>query len=279
LEGASLNSWSRSSLMAQKAVGKLRRRFVKIPDAAITRTINGGVLFEHEPLSFIDEDDLRAMLTESYDISLCAYLKRHLRPGDIAIDVGANVGYISAVAASCVGTSGEVHGFEPLRECYARLERLRELNPQFRLVFNNVALGETAGTLPIAYNPEGDSRNASLVPGKKAAESREVPVVRLDEYIRRNIPSAERIRLIKIDVEGFEFAVLRGLEQFLAGTTHRPVIICELKPWELGNLGATLSGFEQYMNKFGYRSHLIDQDQKPVELSALTDMEVVVFRT
>jgi hypothetical protein len=85
------------------------------------------------------------MLTQSYDIILRDYLKRQLKPGDIVLDVGANVGYISAVAASCIQASGEVHGFEPLSECFARLERLRELNPGLRFTFNNVALSDAEG--------------------------------------------------------------------------------------------------------------------------------------
>lgn len=185
----SLNPCRHSLLIGKKAIGKLRRRFVRVPDRPVIGLVNGRVRFEYERLSFLDEGDLRAMLTHSYDIILCDYLKQCLAPGDFVLDVGANIGYISAVAASWVGTSGEVHGFEPLRECYARLERLRELNPEIRFVFNNVALGEANGILPIAYNPEGDSRNATLVPGKQFAETRQVPVRRLDEYILANIPS------------------------------------------------------------------------------------------
>lgn len=273
------NLWRHPVLIGKKAVGRLRRRFAKIPDTAIIGTINGSVRFEHQWLNFLHEDDFRAMLTQSYDIILCEYLRKHLSPGDIVLDVGANVGYLSAVAASYVGTSGEVHGFEPLRECYARLERLRELNPEFNLVFRNVALGEAEGLLPIAFNLQGDSRNASLVSGKEAAESRDVLVWRLDDYIFRSIPTPERIRIIKIDVEGFEYAVLRGLNRFLAGTPNRPWIVCEIKPWEVCNLGTTLSEFEQFMNKYGYRTYLITDEDNPVRLSALTEMEVVVFRT
>jgi FkbM family methyltransferase len=274
----SLNPWRHPSLLAKKAIGRLRRRLVKIPESPVIATINGSVRFEHELLSFLDEGDFRAMLTESYDIILCEYLRTHLMPGDIFLDAGANVGYISAVAASRVGISGEVHGFEPLLECYARLERLRCLNPQFRFFFNNTALGETAEILPIAFNPEGDSRNATLVPGKSAAETRDVAVQRLDQYIKQRIPSADRIKIIKIDVEGFEFLVLRGLGRFFEETPHRPAIICEIKPWELRSLSATMVEFEQYMNQFGYRSYIITENDKPIQLSALTDMEVVLFR-
>ncbi len=78
---------------------------------------------------------------------------------------------------------------------------------------------------------------------------------------------------------GFEISVLKGLySRFLAETACRPSIVCEIKPWELRNLGATLQDFEQYMNQFGYRTYLITQEDKPVVLSALTDMDVVVFR-
>ncbi len=258
------NLWRHAGLTAKKAAGKLHRNLVKIPDRPAVRTINGTVQFEHLWLPFLDEGDFRAMLTQSYDIVLCDYLKRHLKPGDIVLDAGANVGYISAVAASYVWASGEVHGFEPLAECFARLERLREQKPGLRLIFNNVALGDADGTLPIAFNPERDSRNATLVPGKHFAETREVPVKRLDEYIQANISSPERIRLIKIDVEGFEYSVLRGVSALFPETSFRPRIVCEIKPWELSNLGATLDDFDRYMTGFGYRAYRIEQEDTPI---------------
>lgn len=251
---------------------------VNIPQEPKVVTIGRKVRFEHAALPFLDEGDLRAMLTESYDIILCDYLKRHLAPGDIVLDVGANVGYISATAASCVGESGEVHGFEPLPVCYARLLRLQELNPNIHFKFSNVALAESEGFLPIAYNPQGDSRNATLVPGKQFAETFQVPVIRLDEYIKANIQSPERIALIKIDVEGYEYPVLKGLSTFLANTKYRPLIVCEIKPWELNSLGVSLSDFEQYMREFGYQAYLIPDDGSPIDMTSLKDLEVLVFR-
>jgi FkbM family methyltransferase len=158
------------------------------------------------------------------------------------------------------------------------LQVLSGLNPQFHLVFNNVALGDQEGILPITYDPDGESRNATLVPGKKASLTVPVPVKRLDKYILSTISSPERIKLIKIDVEGYEFPVLRGLEAFFAESRCRPLIVCEVKPWEIEALGYTMSDFEQYMRGFGYRSYDIAQRHKPVSLSQLTDMEVVLFR-
>ena len=273
---SSFNIWREPSLIVKKAIGKLRRQFVRIPDSPTIREMGGGVRFEHERLAFLDEGDLRAMLTQSYEIGLCNFIKEQALPGDIVLDVGANVGYISAVAASCVGLSGEVHGFEPLAECYARLLRLRELNPLFNFKFNNFAIGEEEGVLPIAFNPDGDSRNATLVPGKNFPEIREVPVHRLDDYIARHISSPGRIKLIKIDVEGFEFSVLKGLQKFLA--SFKPPVVCEIKPWELAKLDATLEEFDQFMKELGYTPYLFTQPHKAIRLSGMTEMDVVLFR-
>jgi len=195
---------------------------ISSPKEEVERTINGCVRFEFKPLAFLDDDDFRAMLTESYDINLSNILRESLRPGDIAIDVGANVGYISAIAASLVGPSGEVHGFEPLSECYDRLRVLQTLNPQHKLVFTNVALGAERGSLPISYDPQGGSRTATLVSGYSNPMTIEVPVVRLDDYISIHISRPERIKIIKIDVEGFEFPVLIGCREILRGNRLPP---------------------------------------------------------
>jgi hypothetical protein len=105
-----------------------------------------------------------------------------------------------------------------------------------------------------------------------------VPVKRLDDYILDNISSPERIKLVKIDVEGFEFLVLKGLGRFFAKSRSRPLIVCEIKPWEIKALGYTMRDFEQYMKSFGYCSYDMVQHDKPVNLSQLEDMEVVLFR-
>jgi hypothetical protein len=59
--------------VAKKAVGRVRRRLVKLPEVAVIRTINRTVRFEHEFLRYLDEDDFRAMLTEA-TISPCAVI-------------------------------------------------------------------------------------------------------------------------------------------------------------------------------------------------------------
>jgi FkbM family methyltransferase len=268
------NPW----LFVRKAIGRLRRRSARIPEQVLIEQMKGDVRFEHKRLSFLNDDDIRAMITQSYDITLCDFFRKHLRTGAIMIDVGANIGYMSAVAASCVGMDGEVHGFEPMTECFEQLQNLKRLNPLFPFFFHHAAVGAQAGSLPIAFNPQGDMRNATLVPGKRAPQTREVPVWRLDDYIAEKIAAPHRIGIIKIDVEGFEFPVLQGLERFLASTTCKPLIVCEIKPWEVANFGLTMRDFAGFMTGYGYRAHEMIQEKKTVDLAAMRDMETVVFR-
>jgi FkbM family methyltransferase len=240
--------------------------------------INGTVRFEHRNLSFLNEDDYRAMLTGSYDIILCDFLERHLVPGDVMLDAGGNVGYIAAVAASLVGSTGEVHSFEPLRECFARLELVRQLNPHLRFFCNNLALGTDEGSLPICFDPDGESRNATLVPGYNAPKHYDVPVKRLDAYIRESVPHPEHVKVIKIDVEGFEFAVLKGLEGCLSKAGFRPLIVVEIKPWDVIRLGHSMSEFADFMGAFGYRAYDPIRERRSIDLRVMSEMEVVLFR-
>lgn len=272
-----LGSVLHPALAIEKAAGRLRRQWTRVPDQPITTLINGQVRFEHQRLPFLTLDNQRAMLTNTYDLILCRYLETHLSPGDIVLDAGANVGYISAVAGSYVGPTGEVHGFEPLPECYARLQILAKLNSQIHFFFNNVAVGEEDGMLPISC-PTGDARNATLVRGEADTASRQVPVRRLDNYISENIGSPERIKFIKIDVQGFEFPVLKGLKQFFVKTGLRPPIACDMKPWEFPNLGLTLEDFDRYMKSLNYVAYDQVRENTVIDIRTVTDWQAVLFR-
>jgi FkbM family methyltransferase len=263
-------------LATRRALGRIQRRLIAVPESRVD-LINGSVRFEHRHLSFLNEDDYRAMLTSSYDIILCDFLERYLTPGDTVLDVGANVGYIAAVAASRVGSVGEVHSFEPLRECFARLDSVRQLNPQARLFCNNFALGAEEGTLSIGFDPAGESRNATLVPGYKTAARYDVPVRRLDAYISERVAHPERVKVIKIDVEGFELAVLIGSERFLSGG-YRPLIVVEIKPWDVVRIGYSMAQFADYMESFGYAAYEMFDDRRPVDLRVMSEMKNVLFR-
>ena len=181
-------------------------------------------------------------------------MRAHLASGDTFIDVGANVGYYSALGAGLVGTAGQVHSFEPVKKYYERLKFMAERNPAFTIVHNPLALGDQSRIEKIAEAKPRNSGFNSLVPGllptDLIAKEDEVQVVRLDDYILEN--RLGRIALIKIDAEGYEFPILRGMSRFFEATSERPPIISEVIPDAFPLLGERLEHLVDLMSSYGY---------------------------
>lgn len=148
-------------------------------------------------------------------------LARHLRPGDVFYDVGANVGFFTLLGARLVGEAGRVYAFEPLPDNLQALRRNLSLNDAGQVEVLGVAAAERTGTARLVVTES--SLGARLGP-PEAADGLVVETLALDDAVvgRGLLPPS----LLKIDVEGAEGAVLRGMRSVLA--EHRPIIICEV---------------------------------------------------
>jgi FkbM family methyltransferase len=170
-------------------------------------------------------------------------LRALLNSGDAAIDVGANLGYFSAAMAQAVGPLGRVVAFEPVPATYARLSQLAALNGFVQLSTFPLALGADAGDATIHWDPRV-AGSASLHTGQ--GERVAVRVRPLDALVAEG--SVPAPRLVKIDVEGHELAVLRGARETIARS--RPAIIFELNAaisaragWRPADIAAELPGY------------------------------------
>jgi len=195
-----------------------------------------------------------------------------LKKGDIFIDVGANVGHLSAVGAGLVGKEGQVHCFEPVPRCAERLRELAAANPEYPFFINAVALGDTEGTIPLFVSSVSMGQS-SVVPGKLTGSEIEktilVPVKRLDAYLRDK--GIMRVKMIKIDVEGFELAVLRGLREFFQETRELPLLICEIAPFAHKDLDELFS----YLEGFSYAPFDIVNSKKPLSKKIIAQSHTI----
>lgn len=145
-----------------------------------------------------------------YEPLVTRAVRRLLRPGDVAVDVGANHGWFSLVMAATVGPEGETHAVEPLPALAASLRRNLALNPELPVHVHEVAVGSAAGTLKLHTFPDlphGHTSAATL--GRSAYETHTVPTQRLDALL--DVQPA----LVKVDVEGYEPEVLEGAAALL----------------------------------------------------------------
>jgi len=109
-------------------------------------------------------------------ISITKTLLKFLKKGDTFIDVGANIGYFSAVGAGLSGKKGEVHSFEPVPSIFNKLLMLQKLNKSYNLYVNNFALGKTPGTYELVSISTNSSMVPKYVPPKKRKEKFKVKV-------------------------------------------------------------------------------------------------------
>jgi len=262
------------ALFARVLPAKLRGLF-PAPKGPVRRPVC-GVLFEFD---FTLGPSVKSMYCGFFEYETCAAMRRLLRPRDTFLDVGASIGYLTAVGAGLVGPSGQVHSFEPMPEHFQRLRALAAANPEFRIVTSNCALGETEGEATIYVPKAADIGWNTMVPGFMPAESRAraltVPVHRLDAYVREQ--GLNSISLVKIDVEGFEFPVLKGFSEYLRYADRRPAIICEVAPAAYPLLGCTPADLARHMAGFGYVARSVLNPRRAVDLAALTETTNVLF--
>jgi FkbM family methyltransferase len=260
------------SLFCRLALAKLgtKRPMPRLPAC---RQI-GNVIFE---CSLPNYHGTAPMYFGSYAVLVVEAMRRFLRPGDIFLDVGANIGYLSAIGADLVGRRGQVHSFEPVPAYFEKLCRLVDLNPGYNITANPFAAGEasSACTIYVTRQP-GQS---TLVPSYKASSEivgeLEVPVVRLDAYIERH--KLGRIALIKIDAEGFELPILKGLQGYWEATGESPAIICEIAPRAYSLMGRNIDELAELVAAHGYTAHDLIDCSTPVDLGRIDHVEDVLF--
>lgn len=140
-----------------------------------------------------------------------------LRPGDTALDVGANVGHYACRMSRLVGAAGRVIAFEPVPATFAALAANGKAFPFANVTLMNAAVGEAVGLVGMSVPTGADGSYLARV--DPAAELKCL-VVSVDSL---NLTGP--VRLVKIDAEGYEPKVLAGMTKLL--TRDRPVVILE----------------------------------------------------
>lgn len=198
--------------------------------------------------------DLAIFLFGTFERATVAACRRHLRPGDIALDIGANIGSHALHLARSVGPQGRVFAFEPTTFAYRKLLANIAMNPDVasRITAEQIMLvGSGASRLePELYSswPLTSHERVHAEHRGRLMSTTGARAVSLDAYLESaRVPS---VALIKLDVDGHECSVLRGAAGTIA--RFRPRIIMEIAPYVLREVGHELGDLVQLVGSFGY---------------------------
>jgi FkbM family methyltransferase len=198
--------------------------------------------------------DVSIMREGAYERETLRAFAALLGRGMVVMDVGANVGQYTLVAAHRVGPEGQVHAFEPTPHLAEQVLRNLRLNALDNATVNAVAVSDAAGTAALHFVEPDDPGENSIVCASPGASSIEVPTITLDGYAAGH--GLARVDVIKMDIEGAEPLALRGAAGLLSGG-EAPVLVLELNPKTLAHAGTTPDEFLALLASFGYAFHTL----------------------
>jgi FkbM family methyltransferase len=189
-------------------------------------TASTGDRFHCRPPDFIQ---MYLWLFGVWEPDLTAFISERLRQGDCFIDVGANIGYFSALAARRLGPAGRVLSIEASPVVFASLAetiRLNELGEVVRSL--NKAAAAVRGSITVYAGPDHNIGLTTTVQTRGFLQQGVIYALPLDDLLTRD--EARAARLVKIDVEGGEVEVLAGMRRFLAECRDDAEILVEVSP-------------------------------------------------
>lgn len=194
-----------------------------------------------------------------WEPSITAYLTRALAPGDIFIDVGANVGYDTLLASHLVGPTGTVHAIEASPHVYGLLIENLALNECTNVTPHRVAVCAAPCSVPVYLHDPCNLGGTTIVPAvaRRRAVTLETTVSGLP--LSAIIPEATILsaRLIKIDVEGAEWPVVQGFAELLPRLAPFTELLIEISAEGLADHGITIPEFLNHFRRAGFSPYAI----------------------
>lgn len=258
-------------------IGTVRQQIIK-------RSIRDYVDGIHGHRMYLDRlDTFGLSWHKTFEILTTDLIQQIIKPGMTVVDVGASIGYHTLLFAAAVGPKGRVFAFEPDATSYSLLEKNVRLNGYKNVVTAQKAVMDRADVVHLHLSQEnlGDHRVAYSGEGRQSVI---VDAVCLDDFLE----SAGSIDFVKIDVQGVEPRVLKGMERIIKENPGLTLLI-EFSLGTLLEAGEDPRTFFNELCKFGYQIIELDDlegvvrqesyEAMAARLNPKTDRNVNLFCT
>ncbi|MES2278833.1 MAG: FkbM family methyltransferase [Bacteroidota bacterium] len=202
--------------------------WLKVSTEVKTALHNGIIWLTNEDIAIYTTADnyieYAILSTGTYESEIGKLINTSLKPGYVALDIGANIGLQSIRMSKCCGDSGKVYAFEPLTYLQNKFTKNTQLNNCTNITLFPFALSDVPGESEIKINEHNWNQGTFSLTQTNTGNTLQQLVIKVADEIPE-IEMLANLHLIKIDVEGFEYPVLRGLKTTLQ--KHKPRIIFE----------------------------------------------------
>lgn len=192
-----------------------------------------------------------------YEIGETTLLHSILKPGMTFVDVGANIGYFTALAAKVLGPSGKVIAFEPDPYNFSLLTRNVSQNLFSNVLLKNCALGSAAGQSELFFSDSNFGDHRLCPDGTDARQSTTIRVEPLDSAL--DGCGISHIDVLKMDVQGYELEVVRGAKKAL-GSSGNMLVLTELWPYGLERAGGSAKELFQTFMDYDFKAFALGAD-------------------
>jgi FkbM family methyltransferase len=203
-----------------------------------------------------------------YEKSETLFFQSACRDGMTFLDVGANLGYYTALAARAVGPNGRVLAVEPDPDSFGYLEQTIAANAVGNVEAFPVAASDAPAMLPLYISTDNRGDNRLYASSEKRPQV-EVEARPLDALLREN--KIETVDLIKIDVQGYEPKVIAGLRETIIASPNL-TLLTEFWPQGMTEAGGDANEFLQTLRELGLTLHELKPDGSLAELTNDTDL-------
>lgn len=188
-----------------------------------------------------------------YEPESTRLIQRVLKSGNVAVDVGANIGYFSVILANTVGLKGKVFAFEPSSRFFSRLCRSISLNKmETQIVAEQLALSDIRGN---AILHTGKTTASLVMQGPQFDSYKEkCCLTTLDSYWF-SMDDPHQIHFLKLDVDGLETKVLLGSQKVIE--RFKPAILVEVCPYVLAADGSSADSLMDLIKNMGYNQFMV----------------------
>lgn len=178
-----------------------------------------------------------------------------IKEGMVVVDVGANIGIYTLISGNQVGDLGRVYSFEPTPRTFEILKNNIQVNGLLetnRIILNQIAVSDKKGIAKFSVYSNNSGHN-TLFPKDEDDYLIDVNTDTLDNILR----DEKRIDVVKIDAEGAEPYILRGMKDIIARNPHITIFI-EFAPPHITRAGVNINEFIDELYQYGFRIRRID---------------------